>query len=123
VFLKYVVEFFLVHWKEFVFGCHPKRKIKTWHGYGRGRWHNIGSLHSAVDMRGDWWEKNGLDDSQTEGHRVGMWEKKMERDVLHQVIPPDNVLWDIFHCVLEEEPILVTEYRLVVAFFKGDFVN
>ena len=68
-------------------------------------------------------EKNGLDDSQTEGHRVAMWENKMERDVLHQIIPPDNVLWYIFHCVLEEEPILVTEYRLVVAFFKGDFVN
>lgn len=44
-------------------------------------------------------------------------------DLLHKIIPLDYILWDVFHSVLEEEPILVTEYRLVVTFFKGDFIN
>ena len=47
----------------------------------------------------------------------------MKQDILHEVIPPDNILWDVFYSILEEEPILVTKYRFVVAFFKGDFVD
>jgi len=59
VFLKYLVEFFLVYREEFVFGCH-----------------------------------------------------------LHKIIPMDNILWDVFHSILEEEPILVPNIGLSLRFSK-----
>lgn len=63
-------------------------------------------------------------DTAHRSHRVGRGKgEEMKLDILHEVIPPNNILWDVLHSILEEEPILMAEHRPVVAFFKGDFIN
>jgi hypothetical protein len=44
-------------------------------------------------------------------------------NVLDEIVPVYDILWDVFHGVLEEEPVLVPKYRSRFSLFKANFVD
>jgi hypothetical protein len=48
-------------------------------------------------------------------------ERKDRKHALDKIIPVYNILWDIFHGVLEKKPVFVPEHWSL-AVFKGYFV-
>ena len=44
-------------------------------------------------------------------------------NVLDEIVPVYDILWDVFHGVLEEEPVFVPKQRSRLSLFKANFVD